>query len=291
MPSWRGFAFSWSDVAELIRLRNQTGSLLLLFPTLWALVLAAEGRPPLQLMLIFITGTFVMRSAGVTINDWWDRDMDRHVDRTRTRPLAAGRLSPTTAMALFMLLILFAAGLASFLNPLAMALAPIGLLLAVFYPLAKRVLPIPQAVLGMAFGWGAIMAWAATRNEIGWPALGIFIATICWAIGYDTIYALQDRDDDSRAGIRSSALFFGRRVWLVVLLVLIAMTLVMALVGVMLNLALPFYVALFTAALWFGHQAKQIKKGVSNRKALALFKQHVWIGALILGGIWGGLLI
>jgi 4-hydroxybenzoate polyprenyltransferase len=186
---------------------------------------------------------------------------------------------------------LFAAGLASFLNPLAMALAPIGLLLAVFYPLAKRVLPIPQAVLGMAFGWGAIMAWAATRNEIGWPALGIFIATICWAIGYDTIYALQDRDDDSRAGIRSSALFFGRRVWLVVLLVLIAMTLVMVLVGVALNLALPFYVALFAAALWFGHQAKQIRKGVSSREALALFKQHVWIGALILGGIWGGLLI
>ncbi len=291
MPSWRGFAFHWSDVAELIRLRNQTGTLLLLFPTLWALVLAAGGRPPLSLTLIFITGTFLMRSAGVTINDWWDRDMDRHVDRTRNRPLAAGRLPPAAAMALFMLLSLFAAGLASFLNPLALALAPIGLLLAVFYPLAKRVLPIPQAVLGMAFGWGAIIAWAAVRNEIGWPALGIFIATICWAIGYDTIYALQDRDDDSRAGIRSSALFFGRRVWLVVLLVLIAMTLVMALVGVALSLALPFYVALFGAALWFGYQAQQIKKGVSSRNALALFKQHVWIGALILGGIWGGLLI
>ena len=291
MACWRTFAFHWSDVAELIRLRNQTGSLLLLFPTLWALVLAAEGHPPLSLMLIFITGTFVMRSAGVTINDWWDRDIDRHVSRTRTRPLAAGRLSPAAALVIFTLFILLAAGLASFLNPLAMALAPIGLLLAVCYPLAKRVLPIPQALLGMAFGWGAIMAWAAVRNEIGWPAFGIFIATICWAIGYDTIYALQDRDDDSRAGIRSSALFFGRRVWLVVFVVLIAMTLVMALVGFALRLALPFYVALFAAALWFGYQAKQVKLGVSSRKAMALFKQHVWIGALILGGIWGGLLL
>jgi len=231
MACWRTFACHWSDVAELIRLRNQTGSLLLLFPTLWALVLAADGHPPLWLMLIFITGTFVMRSAGVTINDWWDRDMDRQVDRTRNRPLAAGRLSPVEALALFMVLIVVASGLLAFLNPLTIALAPIALVLVVFYPLAKRVLPIPQAVLGMAFGWGAIMAWAAVRNEIGWPAFGIFIATICWAIGYDTIYALQDRDDDSRAGIRSSVLFFGRRVWLVVFLVLIAMTLVMALVG------------------------------------------------------------
>ena len=291
MPSWRAPALPWSDLAELIRLRNQTGSLLLLFPTLWSLVLAAGGRPPLSLLLIFIAGTFVMRSAGVTINDWWDRDMDRQVDRTRTRPLAAGRLSPVAALILFALLLLVAAGLLIFLNPLTIALAPIALILAIFYPLAKRVLPIPQAVLGMAFGWGAIMAWAAIRNEIGGPAVAIFIATICWAIGYDTIYALQDRDDDSRVGIRSSALFFGRQVWLVVFLVLMAMAVVLALLGVALKLALPFYVALFAAVLWFGYQARRVEQGVSRREACALFTQHVWIGALILAGIWGGLLL
>ena len=284
-------AVRWSDVAELIRLRNQTGTLLLLFPTLWALVLAAGGRPPLSLTLIFIAGTFIMRSAGVTINDWWDRDMDRQVDRTRNRPLAAGRLSPGAALALFTVLILVAGGLLVFLNPLTIALGPIALVLAVFYPLAKRVLPIPQAVLGMAFGWGALMAWSAVRNEIGWPAVGIFLATICWAIGYDTIYALQDKDDDGRIGVRSSALLFGSQVWLAVLVVLMVMVVLLVLVGISLSLGPPFYLALVLTLLWFGYQARRVKYGVSRSEAFALFKQHVWIGALILGGVWGGLLL
>jgi 4-hydroxybenzoate polyprenyltransferase len=281
----------WADVAELIRLRNQTGSLLLLFPTLWALVLAAGGRPPLSLVLIFVAGTFLMRSAGVTINDWWDRDLDRQVDRTRTRPLAAGRLSSFTALTVFTLLILVAMAFLRLLNSLTVALAPVALILAVFYPLAKRLLPIPQAVLGAAFGWGAIMAWAAVRNEVEWPAVGVFTATICWAIGYDTIYALQDRDDDSRVGIHSSALYFGKRVWLAVLLILMMMVGILAAVGAALNLGAPFYIALFAATLWFVYQAKRIRQGVSRSEAFTLFKQHVWIGALILCGMWASLLI
>jgi 4-hydroxybenzoate polyprenyltransferase len=285
------YTTAWTDVADLIRLRNQTGSLLLLFPTLWALVLAADGRPSLSLLLIFIAGTFLMRSAGVTINDWWDRDLDRQVDRTRMRPLAAGRLSSVTALSIFALLILMAVGLLSLLNPLAVALAPIALALAVFYPLAKRLLPIPQAVLGAAFGWGAIMAWAAVRNEVEWPAIAVFAATICWAIGYDTIYALQDQDDDSRVGIQSSALYFGERVWLAVLLMLMTTIGILTAVGVALGLGAPFYVALVAAALWSVYQAKRVRQGVSRSEAFALFKQHVWIGALILCGIWGGLLV
>jgi len=276
---------------ELIRLRNQTGSLLLLFPILWALVLAAGGRPSLSLALIFIAGTFLMRSAGVTINDWWDRDLDRQVDRTRMRPLAAGRLSSAAALSVFTLLILMAMGLLSLLNPLTVALAPIALALAVLYPLAKRVLPIPQAVLGAAFGWGSVMAWAAVRNEIEWPAVGVFAATVCWAIGYDTIYALQDRDDDGRAGIHSSALYFGKWVWVAVLLVLLATVGILAVVGAALGLAAPFYVALLAATLWFVYQVTRVRQGVSRSEAFTLFKQHVWIGALILGGIWSGLLL
>ena len=289
MAFWSVRALPWSDVAELIRLRNQTGSLLLLFPTLWALVLAADGRPPLGVTLIFITGTFLMRSAGVIINDWWDREMDRGVTRTRSRPLAAGRLSPLTALALFTLMILIAAGLVVNLNPLTIALAPIGLALAVLYPLAKRVLPIPQAVLGMAFGWGAIMAWTAIRGEVGQPAVGIFLATIFWAIGYDTIYALQDKEDDSRVGIRSSALLFGRWVWLAVLLTLLTMTALLVAVGAAQNLAAAFYLILLPAVVWFAYQAWRVRVGVSRHQAFGLFKQHVWIGALILGAIWAGL--
>jgi 4-hydroxybenzoate polyprenyltransferase len=286
----KGASFSWSAVADLIRLRNQTGSLLLLFPTLWALVLAGEGHPPLSLTAIFVMGAFIMRSAGVTINDLWDRDLDGRVERTRDRPLASGRLRPAVAVVVFVGLILFAAALVALLNPLTVALAPGALLLAVLYPLAKRVTSFPQAVLGIAFGWGAIMAWAAIRNEVGWPAIGIFLSTICWAIGYDTIYALQDKEDDMRIGVRSTAIFFGQRTWLAVLLVLVTMIVILTLVGMATDLAGPFYLALAGASALFAYQVWQIKRGVSRALALTLFKQHAWVGALTLAGIWGGLL-
>ena len=280
----------WSALADLIRLRNQTGSFLLLFPTLWALVLAGEGHPPLPLVAIFTTGVFVMRSAGVAINDCWDRDLDRLVQRTRERPLASGRMQPYAALGVFGVLVATAAGLVSLLNPLAIVLAPIALLLAVLYPLAKRVMPLPQAVLGIAFGWGTVMAWSAVRNEVGWPALGLFAATVCWAIGYDTIYALQDLEDDQRIGVRSSALFFGNRCWIAVGGALLAMAAILALVGAATHLAPSFYLSLVLAMGFFVAQARQVRRGVSQAQAFALFKQHVGIGALILAGIWSGVL-
>jgi 4-hydroxybenzoate polyprenyltransferase len=286
-----GPSLSWSTLADLIRLRNQTGSFLLLFPTLWALVLAGDGHPPLPLVAIFTVGVFVMRSAGVTINDWWDRDLDRRVQRTRERPLASGRLQPHAALGVFVVLIAAAAGLVSLLNPLTIALAPVALLLAVLYPLAKRVMPLPQAVLGIAFGWGAVMAWSAVRNEIGWPALGLFAATVCWAVGYDTIYALQDIEDDRLVGVRSSAIFFGGRCWIAVGGALLAMTAILALVGAATRLAPPFYLSLVLAVGLFVAQARQIRRGVARAHAFTLFKQHVGVGALILAGIWSGVLL
>jgi 4-hydroxybenzoate polyprenyltransferase len=281
----------WSALADLIRLRNQTGSLLLLFPTLWALVLAGEGHPPPALTAIFIAGVFVMRSAGVAVNDWWDRDLDRLVQRTRERPLASGRLHQHAAVGVFVVLTGVAAALVSRLNLLAIGLAPMALLLAILYPLAKRVMPLPQAVLGIAFGWGAVMAWAAVRNEVGWPALGLFAATICWAVGYDTIYALQDIEDDRRIGVRSSAIFFGDRCWIAVGGALFSMTAILALVGAAARLAPSFYLSLVLAAGLFVAQARQVRRGVSQAQAFALFKQHVGIGALILAGIWSGVLL
>jgi 4-hydroxybenzoate polyprenyltransferase len=282
---------SWSSLADLIRLRNQTGTLLLLFPTLWALVLAGDGHPPLSLAAIFIAGAFVMRSAGVTINDLWDRDLDRRVRRTQNRPLASGRLRPRIALGVFVGLILVAAGLVALLNPLTIALAPVALLLAVLYPLTKRVMACPQAVLGIAFGWGAIMAWAAVRNEIGWPAIGLFLATVFWAIGYDTIYALQDREDDARIGVLSAALLFGQWTWLAVLGALAAMVLFLTLVGMAARLTLPFYLALVPASALFAYQGWRIKRGVAPAAAFTLFRQHAWVGALILAGIWSGVLL
>lgn len=286
----RDASFSWSAVADLIRLRSQTGSFLLLFPTLWALVLAGEGHPPLSLTVIFVVGVFIMRSAGVAINDLWDRDLDGRVERTRERPLASGRLHPRLAVVVFGGLILFAAALVALLNPLTVALAVGALLLTILYPLAKRVTPFPQAILGIAFGWGAIMAWAAVRNEVGWPAVGIFLATTCWAIGYDTIYALQDKEDDMRIGVRSTAIFFGPRTWLAILLALVTMVVILTLVGVATDLAGSFYLALAGASALFAQQVRQIKRGVSQARALTLFKQHAWIGALTLAGFWSGVL-
>ena len=281
----------WSALADLIRLRSQTGSLLLLFPTLWALVLAGEGHPPPFLTAIFIAGVFVMRSAGVAVNDWWDRDLDRLVQRTRERPLASGRLHQHAAVGVFVVLIGVAAALVSRLNLLAIGLAPIALLLAILYPLAKRVMPLPQAVLGVAFGWGAVMAWAAVRNEVGWPAFGLFAATVCWAVGYDTIYALQDIEDDRRIGVRSSAIFFGDRCWVAVGGALFAMTAILALVGATTHLAFSFYLSLVLAMGLFVAQTRQVRRGVSQAHAFALFKQHVGIGALIVAGIGSGVLL
>ena len=291
MAALGGLSLSWSDLADLIRLRNQTGSLLLLFPTLWALVLAGDGHPTLSLAAIFVAGVFVMRSAGVTVNDLWDRDLDRRVQRTRERPLASGRMQPGAAMAIFLALIGIAAGLVFLLNPLAVALSPFALLLAVLYPLAKRVLPLPQAVLGIAFGWGAIMAWAAVRNEVGWPAVGLFVATIFWAIGYDTIYALQDQEDDRLVGMHSAALLFGPWTWVAVGSALSAMVVVLGLVGVATDLAWPFYVTLLLTGLLFAWQVRRIRYPIAPAQAFALFKQHIWAGALILAGLWSGVLL
>jgi 4-hydroxybenzoate polyprenyltransferase len=291
MAALGGLSLSWSALADLIRLRNQTGSLLLLFPTLWALVLAGDGHPPLALTAIFVAGVFVMRSAGVTVNDLWDRDLDRRVQRTRERPLASGRVQPRAAVAVFLVLIGIAAGLVLLLNPLTIALAPVALLLAVLYPTAKWVLPLPQAILGMAFGWGAIMAWSAVRNEIGWPAVGFFVATIFWTVGYDTIYALQDREDDHRVGVYSAALLFRRWTWVAVGSALATMVALLGLVGLATGLAWPFYVTLLLTGVLFATQVRRIRHPVAPARAFALFKQHVWAGALILAGLWSGVLL
>ena len=183
-------------VAQLIRLPNQTGTYLLMLPTLWTLVLASRGIPPAELVIIFAAGSFLMRSAGVVLNDMADRSIDRHVTRTQTRPLASGLLGIPEAIATLIVLLALTVGLLTFLNRFTVLLSPVALLLAALYPFSKRYIHLPQAVLGLAFGWGVIMAWAAVRNTLDAPVWLIYAATICWAIAYDTTYALQDQADD-----------------------------------------------------------------------------------------------
>jgi 4-hydroxybenzoate polyprenyltransferase len=274
-----------SAVSDLIRLPKQYGTLLLMFPALWSLWVAAGGFPPWPLLLVFILGTFLMRSAGCVINDIVDLKLDRQVLRTQNRPIANGRLTRQEALGVFVVLIALAAPLAFLLNPLALILAFIAVPLSIVYPISKRLFSLPQAVLGVAFGWGALMAWAAIRNNIGLPALLIFIATIFWATAYDTIYALMDKEDDLKAGVKSSAILFGPYAWLAVGLSYFLGLGCMALVGYLTHLGKIYDVTLLMALIAFAYHAYRIKRGVDRFQAFKLFKSNVMIGFLVFLGI------
>jgi 4-hydroxybenzoate polyprenyltransferase len=281
---------TWSNFSRLIRLPSQTGTSLLMLPTLWALVLSSRGLPPLRLLLIFALGSFVMRSAGVVLNDLADRSFDRYVARTRQRPLASGELSRQHALVVLAVLLTVAVVLVVQLNALTMMLSPVALLLAAVYPFAKRVIHVPQAVLGIAFGWGTIMAWTASRAMLESPAWLIFAATICWAIAYDTIYALQDMDDDRRVGVKSSALYFGSSVWLAVGAACAMMLFLLGAAADIVGVGWMAYGVLAAAGIYFAKQVNELRKPVTPARAFALFHEHVWIGTVILVGLLLGFL-
>jgi 4-hydroxybenzoate polyprenyltransferase len=280
----------WSALARLIRLQNQTGTYLLLLPTLWALVLATRGFPPPYLLAIFIAGSFLMRSAGVILNDLADQSFDRQVDRTRTRPLASGELPCRYALTLLGLLLLMAGGLVWLLNPLVFRLAPMALLLAALYPFSKRWIHIPQAMLGVAFGWGVVMAWAAVRGQLDAPVWCLFGATAAWAVAYDTIYAIQDRADDRRIGVRSAALFFGSSLHLGVGAAFSAMLALLSAAGWMTQVGWAYYGTLLGVGLFFFAQIGQLRRPVDPAQAFGMFRAHVWVGMAILAGLLAGFL-
>ncbi len=282
---------NWSTVSRLIRLPSQTGTWLLMLPTLWALVLSSKGIPPWPLVLMFMLGSFVMRSAGVVLNDLADRSFDRHVTRTQQRPLASGDMSPRQALVVLAVLLAVSVLLVLQLNTLTLLLSPVAVVLAALYPFAKRVVHLPQAVLGVAFGWGTIMAWSASRGRIDGAAWLTFAATICWAIAYDTIYALQDRDDDRRIGIKSSALFFGSSTWLAVGAACALMLFLLGMAARTVGIGESAYGVLAAVGLWFAKQVNEIRKPVSPARAFELFRQHAWIGTAILFALVLGFLI
>ncbi len=195
---------------RLMRLDKPVGALLLLWPTLWAVWIAAYGRPALDFIFIFVTGTFLMRSAGCAMNDWADRDFDGRVARTRDRPLAAREITPDEALLVAAVPAAIAFCLVLFLNPFAILLSVAALAIACAYPFAKRFVPLPQLGLSIAFSLGIPLAFAAIRNELPWECWALFAANACYAFAYDTEYAMVDRDDDLKVGIRSSAITLGR---------------------------------------------------------------------------------
>lgn len=227
-PTWRERLRSY---IHLVRLHRPIGVFLLLWPALWALWLAGEGTPPWRMVLIFVLGVVLMRSAGCAINDFADRDFDGHVARTQGRPLATGAVSPREAVAIFVTLSLVAFGLVLFLNWQTVALSVVALLLTVIYPFMKRYTHVPQLFLGAAFGWAIPMAFTAITGSIPVYAWVLFGATLIWALIYDTQYAMVDRNDDLQIGIKSTAILFGDWDRLVVGLLQLVMLVILAWIG------------------------------------------------------------
>jgi 4-hydroxybenzoate polyprenyltransferase len=237
----------------LIRFHRPIGTLLLLWPTLWALWIASSGRPDPGILAVFLAGVFLMRSAGCAINDYADREVDPHVERTRSRPLAAGRIAPTEALLVAATLALIAFLLVLLLNPLTVKLAIAGGFLAVSYPFLKRYTSLPQLYLGVAFGWSVPMAFAAQNGAVPGIAWLIFASVICWAGAYDTMYAMVDRKDDLRIGVRSTAILFGKADRLIIGLLQAATVAILVVVGDLAELGFWYQAGLFVAvllALW-----------------------------------------
>ncbi|HEX7061585.1 MAG TPA: 4-hydroxybenzoate octaprenyltransferase [Woeseiaceae bacterium] len=244
-----GVATQLKTYIELMRLDRPIGIWLLLWPTLWALWLAGEGRPDGGLFLVFVTGVVVMRSAGCVLNDLVDRGIDPYVERTRGRPLATGAVAPAEALTLFVALSLIAVGLAAMLNRPAQLLAVVAAGLTVLYPFVKRVLSIPQLVLGAAFGWAVPMVFAAQTGDTGQLAWLVFAAALVWAVIYDTFYAMVDREDDRRIGVKSTAILFGEADLFVIGGLQVLMLFALLLIGRMAGLGVWYFAAVAIAAL------------------------------------------
>jgi 4-hydroxybenzoate polyprenyltransferase len=269
---------------RLLRLDKPIGTLLLLWPTLWAVWLASRGMPSAVVLAVFCVGTLLMRSAGCAVNDYFDREFDRRVERTRGRPLAAGEIRPAEALVLAALLAAAAFALVLMLNRLALLLSFVALGIAVTYPLTKRFFALPQLYLGVAFGFGIPMAYAAVQNRLPMECWVLLGANVCYAFAYDTEYAMVDRDDDAKIGLRTSALTLGRYDVAGVMLAYAAMLALLAWVGVMARLGWTYYAGLAAAAGVMAYHFRLIR-GRSRDACFKAFRQNNWVGAAVFAGI------
>lgn len=269
---------------RLMRLDKPIGILLLLWPTLWALWLADDGRPDSTVVLIFVVGTVLMRSAGCVMNDVADRDFDRHVERTRKRPVTTGEVQMKEALMLAAALSLAAFIFVLFLNGLTVLLSFAALALAITYPLTKRFIAVPQAYLGVAFSFGIPMAYAALTNSIPAIAWMLMAANLFWVVAYDTEYAMVDREDDLKIGIRSSAIWFGRYDVAAILVCYALMLGILALVGIQLGLLWTYYSGLASAGAIMLYHYWLIRTRDRGR-CFKAFLHNNWVGAVIFFGI------
>lgn len=271
---------------RLIRMDKPIGSLLLLWPTLNALWIASNGHPPLSLLVIFALGTVLMRSAGCAINDYADRDFDRYVKRTENRPLTSGKIRAWEALAIAAGLSIVAFLLILPLNGLTKALSVAALFVAGTYPFMKRFFAIPQAYLGIAFGFGIPMAFAAVENRVPMLAWAMLAANVFWAVAYDTEYAMVDRDDDLRIGIRTSAITFGRFDVAAVVLCYAATFGIYAVLGVLLTFGWPFWAG-WAVALGCAAYHYTLIRERERMACFAAFRHNNWLGGALFAGIAG----
>ncbi|MDF0606748.1 4-hydroxybenzoate octaprenyltransferase [Neisseriaceae bacterium TC5R-5] len=274
---------------QLMRMDKPIGSLLLLWPTLWGLWLAGQGQPDPLIVVIFTIGTILMRSAGCVINDYADRHYDAHVERTRSRPFARGVVSSKEALLLAASLVLLAALLILPLNHLTWLLSIPAVLIAASYPFTKRFFPMPQAYLGVAFSFGIPMAFAAQTGDVPLVAWVLLLANLCWTVAYDTIYALCDKPDDLKIGIKTSAITLGAYDVRGVMIFHGVFLLFMLFIGLYSQLLWPYFLSLLVATVLIGKQYFDIRK----RERAACFKAFLdnnYVGATIFAGIFCGLL-
>jgi len=279
------FIYFFHSAAALLRIEKQYGTLLVLLPALWALFIVSEGRPDPILLFIIVAGAFLMRSAGCAINDIADRNFDPHVDRTKERPLASGKLTLSQAVVIFFFTVLLAALLTFYLNSLAVILCTFCLFFVILYPFTKRFISLPQLFLGIAFGWGSIIVWAAVKETVELTAILIFLSTATWAVAYDTVYAMMDIEDDLKVGVKSAAILFGKYVKEVVALFFALTILLLVFIGLASGLGLPYYASVVVAALFFIWQVRVTGKGMSREIAFSAFKSNVTVGFAVLAGI------
>lgn len=273
-----------ADYVVLLRLHRPVGIYLLMWPTLWALWIAAGGPPPLNLLIIFLLGTIAMRSAGCVINDYFDQEMDGQVTRTKERPIANGSIKPQAALIVFFILILLSSGLVLLTNKLTITLATIGLCLAATYPLTKRFSYLPQFHLGFAFGWSIPMAFSAVLGTIPTMAWSLFLAAVIWTVSYDTFYAMADKKEDLRAGIKSLPILFGDDDAIVIVILQVIFMIFLLVIGRKLNFLPPYYLSLCLVSLTFAYQHRLIK-AKEPAKCMKAFENNNFVGGIIFCGI------
>ena len=284
VPLGQVFITQLRHYAELMRLNKPIGIWLLLWPTLWALWLAGEGHPDPGVFTVFVVGAIVMRSAGCVLNDFADRNIDPYVERTRTRPIASGAVAPAEALALFVALALVAIGLAAILNRTAQLLAIIAAGLTIIYPFIKRFISIPQFVLGAAFGWAVPMAFAAQNDEVNQLAWLVFGTALVWAVIYDTFYAMVDREDDLKIGVKSTAILFGDADLFVIGGMQLLMLAGLLLIGNMAKLGFWYYLSIATTAAFMAYH-QWLSQDRNPDSCFKAFLHNHYIGMIVFIGI------